>query len=90
MRHDRQAFDLRLRDQHAIEGIAMMGRERGQPLCMLDCYRERFKAADLHAERKGILKAEFAQTDLDCRLPRRGQADIDRLSGADFVAGALA
>lgn len=90
MRHDRQAFDLSLRDQHAVEGIAMMWRQRRQPLCVLECYRKRLKAADLHAERKRDLEAEPAQSDLDRRLPGRRQADVNRFSGADFVAGALA
>jgi hypothetical protein len=89
MPHDRQALDLRLRDQHAVEWIAVVGRQRRQPLGMLEYDRERLKAADLHAERKRDLETELAEADLDRRLPRRRQADIDRFSGADFVAGAL-
>ena len=89
MRHYRQALDLGLRDQHAIEGIAMMRRQRRQPLGMLEGYRERFKAADLHPEGKRNFETEFAEADLDRRFPRRRQADVDRFSGADFVAGAL-
>lgn len=89
MRHDRQALDLRLCDQHAIEGIAMMGRQRRQSLGMLECYRERPKAADLHAECKRDLEAQLAETALDSRFPGRCQADVNRFSGADFVAGAL-
>lgn len=77
MRHDGQTFDLRLRDQHAIEGIAMMMRQCGNPFHMLVRDPERQKAADLHAECEGHLKAEFSQADLDGRFPRRSQADID-------------
>ena len=71
VRHDQQALDLRLCDQHAIEGIAMMRRQRRQPLCVLERDREGLKAADLHAERKRHLNAELAQAYLDCRFPRR-------------------
>jgi hypothetical protein len=89
VRHDRQALYLGLRDQHAIEGIAMMRRQRRQPFCMLERYRERLKAADLHAESERDLEAELAKADLYRCLPGRGQAYVDRFSGADFVAGAL-
>lgn len=90
MGHDRQAFDLGLCDQHAIEGVAVMRRQCGQSFGMLERDRERLKAADLHAECKRDLEAELAEPGLDCRFPGRRQADIDRFSGADFVAGALA
>jgi hypothetical protein len=89
-RQNPRDLGLGLRDQHAVEGIAMMWRQRRQPLCVLERYRKRLKAADLHAERKRDLEAEHTEADLDRRLPGRRQADINRFSGADFVAGALA
>jgi len=43
----------------------------------------------LHAECKRDLEVELVEADLDRCLPRRRQADIDRFSGADFVASVL-
>src|SRR5262245_30931777 len=65
MRHNRQALDLRLRDQHAVEGITVVLRERGQAFCVFERDGKRLKAADLDAECKRHFEPELAKADLN-------------------------
>src|SRR5690606_38906112 len=55
-RHDRQLLELRLRDQHAVEWIAMVWRQRSRPETVLMRYRQRCDIAAQHQLRDHQLR----------------------------------
>ena len=67
----------------------MMMRQGGHPFGMFEGDRQFFEPACLNSERERYLEPELAKADLDRRLPGRGYAHINRVSGADFGAGAF-
>src|SRR5438067_8116801 len=77
VRDDRQALDLGLRDEHAVEEICMVPRELPSRDCVLGCHGERREARQRQRSEKIAGSPEPALCTLDLDLPGRYRAHED-------------
>jgi hypothetical protein len=65
--HQHQTLAHRLGDQHAIEGVVVMTRQRGQRLGMTETDRQLVEPAGDNAGLEALGQFQLAERDLDCR-----------------------
>jgi len=69
----RHILRLRLRDQHAVEGVLMLAREQSGPLAMFDLDRQLLKPEPFHTagklRREDFRSRKFSEANLGCYLP---------------------
>lgn len=70
MRDEHEAFDLCLREQHAIERIGVMWRKEFDRSCVIESNRQLDEPALIHALGKRLRQSHSAECGFDGDLPR--------------------
>src|SRR4051794_13616306 len=80
-RHDRGSLDRRLRDEHAVEGVAVMRREALHGEGVLNGHRERVRACAEQQREVFVGRIELSEGALDSDLPYDDGAEKGAIGG---------